>query len=69
MVIQRFWGVIEVYHGIVQVMNDLRDAGAMLYQLSYEATHLGLEKVSLLGSCVPVEGLDERNVYFYHNRL
>ena len=29
--------------------------GAMVYQLSYKATQLGA-LVSLLGSCVPVEG-------------
>ena len=52
MVIQRFWGLIEVYYGIVQVVNDLCDAGAMLYQLSYEATHLGAGKfVGLMCSC------------------
>ena len=34
---------------------DLRDTGAMLYQLSYEATHYIGSEVNLLSSYLPVQ--------------
>ena len=47
---------------------DLRDTGAMLYQLSYEATHIGSE-VKLLSSYLPVQWNDVKfiwnNSYLY----
>ena len=44
--------------------HDLCDAGAILYEVNYEATQLGAGQYYLLGSCVAVKGLmNEKDVY------
>lgn len=58
------WTIKVAPAGFKAMTSALNPSGVILNQLSYEATQLGEGKfVGLV--CVPVKGLDERNVYVF----